>query len=303
MTTVKDVQAHGGRFDVDEISRWATRSPAILVSVLGIPDTEHEGVAEGNIRMAAFIVTAGTSATLRDANALSLAETVTAHAVNNLWNYADAHAPQNVTAQNLYSSALDKKLRVALWAVTWTQRADLSIPDEDDFDNLYDVQTNYENFPVDGVTDFSDTIQIRGTYMSYYGHIYASTAVGTLISVADTYQKLAGTTTLKLADEFDMPVVGRLRHTGGVARPCKMSASGSLTVSADAKVTVALAEDGVVDANTEQEIEMTLAGGAQSFNLEGILSLDTNEYAEVWVKADDTITVTATKLNLVAAAT
>jgi hypothetical protein len=301
MTTVIDVNEHGGAVNMDEVMRWARRSPAIFVAVLGVDEISNDGVTTGRVRIGAFVVTKGTSAILRDTDALNLSEAVMGHASNNLWAYGNAKAPKDVVGRNLYTSALDKQ-NIALWAVTWTQRADLSIP-ADTFDNLYTIHTDFENFPTDGVADYPTTVQPRGTYMSFYGHIYVSASAGTAIAASDTYQKLGGTTTLKLNDEFDMPVSGRLRHTGSVIRPCKVSASGSITVSSDAKVTVALAENGTVDANTEQEINATAAGGAFSLNLEGILNLDENDYAEVWVKADSTVTVTATKLNLVAAAT
>lgn len=304
MTQVIDVKAHGGRIDRKEISRWATRSPAIRVAVLGVPTTEHSGVvARSNVRCAIFITTKGTSGTKRDADALNLAEIVTGHAINNLWNYSEADAPENVNASNLYSGKLDKETAVALWVVTWTQAADTNVP-TDVLDNLYTVHNDLEVGPTDGVPDLPQTVQIRGTYMSYYGHIYASTSLGTAIAVSGTYQKLAGTTTAKLVDQFDMPDTGRLRHTGTVSRPCKVNAEVALSVNADATVTIALAKNGTVDEDTEIEQKITAAGGSESISVSGIVALDNNDYVEVWIKGSTTpLTVTAQQLNLVAAAT
>ena len=138
--------------------------------------------------------------------------------------------------------------------------------------------------------------------MSAYGQLTISAAVATTIVEAGTYQKAAGTTVLGDAADMDMPVVGRLRHIGTVSKPMAFLASGSIIVSADAKVTLALAYGGVVDTTTAQDIEMTLAGGALPFSLNDIASLDENEYAEVWATANDTVNVTLTKMSFIAAA-
>ena len=139
--------------------------------------------------------------------------------------------------------------------------------------------------------------------MSAYGHMYTSTPVATAIAVIDTYQKAAGTTTLKLADDVDMPVTGRLRHIGVVAKPMLVTGDCSVQVDGDALVTLALAKDGVVDEDTRVEEQLTVAGGVETMSLKGVMSLDENEYAEIWVKADDTVNVTLTTANVVLAAT
>lgn len=47
-----------------------------------------------------------------------------------------------------------------------------------------------------------------------FGTVYVSTASATTISTPSTYTKVAGTTTLTNAAEFDMPANNRLRYTG-----------------------------------------------------------------------------------------
>lgn len=308
ISAFQTVQSHGGKFNSLELKRLALKSPAALVAVLGGPLDREGTQAVGGVRLAVFIVTRGTSEDQRDSAALILVEAVAGLVSENKWAYADAKAPESMRIDNLYSGVIDRQ-GVALWSVSWVQRADLAIFDQADFDALDDfhlANVKWDLAQKDGVIDMEDDIWLNGEFMSAYGHIYISTPAATAISVADTYQKLAGATTLKTsptAIDFDMPADNRLRHTGTVTKPMLVGASGSITVSADAKVTLALAEDGVVDEDTEQEIECTSAEGAEPFSLRGLFGLNANEYAEVWVKADDTVNVTATKLNMVATAT
>lgn len=299
------VQPHGGKFNRDELKRIAMQSPAALVTILGGKVEREGGQAVGAMNIVVFIVTRGTSIELRDEAALILAEAVAGLAVENKWDYADAKAPESMQINNLFTGKIDA-LGVALWSASWIQQTDLAIYDSSTLDDFHRMNVKWDLADKDGVVDMEDDIWLNGEFMSAYGHLYASTAVATSIAVADTYQKAAGTTTLKtspVAVDFDMPANNRLRHTGSAAKPFLMGASGSITVSADAKVTLALAEDGVVDADTEQEVECTLAEGAEPFSLRGLFDLALNEYVEVWVKADDTVNVTLTKMNMVAAST
>lgn len=301
------VRPYGGTFNREELQRLALKAPACLLVMMG-GNIDREGgspILDGS-DIIAFIVTRGSSETKRDEAAIVLSELVAGLAARNSWLWQCARAPEGIQIQNLYSGAIDK-LGVALWAVKWSQRLDIDVFDPgSDGENLPDfhsLYTDYDLAPADGVIEFKQTIQVGGEFMSAYGHMYVSTPVATAIAVSDTYQKAAGTTTLKLADDVDMPVVGRLRHTGVIAKPFLVTVDLSVEVDADAKVTLVIAKGGTPDENTEVEEEMTLAGGVEAISLDGLFSLDENEYVEVWVKADSTIGVTITKANVVIAAT
>lgn len=300
------VKAHGGKFNRDELKRVAVATPAALVTVLGGPMDRHGGQAVGVTEMAVFIVTGGNSVTNRKKDALNLVEAVCGLVNNDSWGYGTATAPTDVRFDNLYDGKVDRK-GVALWVVTWSQNVDLAIYDPDtdtDLGNFYRMNTKLDLVPADGVIDLESQTFIWGTLMSAYGHIHVSTAVGTGIAAAGTFQKMAGTTTLLENQDADMPVVGRLRHTGTVSKPFLAEAAMSLTVSADALVTVALYKNGALVTGSKTDIEMTLAGGAKPIAIKGIVDgLSENEYVEVWVTADDTVTVTATKLSLTMVAT
>lgn len=300
----KTVQVHGGRFDRAELARVAIKSPAALVAVLGGPLTREGGVqAVGDLVYTVFIVTRGSSQIKRDEHALILSEAVAGLVVSNDWDFEDAQAPMDMAMANLYSGALDRGGGVALWSVAWNQSTDLAIYDVSTLDDLHSVVGDFDVAPKDGVPEIQAYISLNGEFMSAYGHIYVSTSAATAIAVAGTYQKAAGTTTLKEALTFDMPTNNRVRHTGTASKPILVSAGASVTVDSDAKVTLALAKNGTVDTNTAIEQEITAAGGAETIDLRGLFQLTTNDYAEVWVTADDTVNVTLTKLNVVAAAT
>lgn len=298
------VKSHGGRFDQQELMRYGLRSPAALVTVIGTRGkaTSHAGQATATIQFACYIVAVGQSDNPKDSEVLDLVELITAAAVNNLWAYSDAQAPKDTRMDNLYTGTIDNK-GVALWAVLWTQLVDLAVFDVGTLDDFNQMNTDFDLAPADGVIDAQGELILQGAFMSAYGQLSISASVATSIDVAGTYQKAAGTTLLANAADVDSPVNGRLRHTGTVSKPFLVTAGVSVTVSGDAKVTLAIAKGGVVDETTEIEQEVTLAGGAEAFSLRDIASLNANEYVEVWVKADDTINVTLTKMNIVAAAT
>lgn len=302
MPQFKTVQAHGGKFNREELKRIAMKSPAALVSVLGGGLQRESTQAVGEMALTVFIVTRDTSSTKRGEDVLTLAETVAGHVMDNAWDYAEATAPKNGRIDNLYTGKIDRD-GVALWSVSWRQRADLAIFDHTALPDFHTLYVDADLAPADGVIDAQQVIRVGGEFMSAYGHMSVSTAVATAIATPATYVKAAGTTELKLAGDMDMPATNRLRHTGTIEKPMLATASLSVTVSADAKVTLAFAKNGVVDTDTAIEQEVTLAGGAEAFSLKSIASLAANEYLEIWVTADAAVNVTITKASVVLAAT
>ncbi len=296
---------YGGTFNRDELKRIALKSPACLVSVLGGTVQREGGEPTCNLTMSAFIITRGTSQQLRDEDVLVLVEPVAARVARNGWKYECSRAPEGVRIDNLYTGEIDK-LGVALWSVTWIQRLDIDVfdPDAEPLADFHTLYFDTDLAPRDGVIEAEGLVVLGGEFMSAYGQAHIDTPSATAIATADTYVKASGSTTLKLADDVDMPVDNRLRHTGPVAKPFLATASFSVTVDQDAKVTLCFAKGGTPDTDSEVEQEITVAGGAEAFSLKHIVSLDQNEYIEVWVKSDaGPMGVTLTKANVVLAAT
>ena len=145
---------HGGRFDLAELRRWANRSPCVLSACLGVQGVDLEGGTQpvANARWAAYVITRGDHIEKRDAQAVAIVETVLATVPGNDWGETDTHNPKSIRADNLYNSALDK-VGIALWAVTWDQRLDLStvaLSSLSDWDTFY---TDYEIGDDDSTTD------------------------------------------------------------------------------------------------------------------------------------------------------
>lgn len=297
-----EVREYGGRFTKADLEWAAHRSPAAFVAVLGAEGKKPGGQPVANAAIIASVVVRGRSDNKRESASLLLAQAVFALALRNHWDYSEAKEPVKVRMTNLYSSALDEE-GFSIWAVGWAQETDVDPFDISELDEFHTADSKIDLAFADGVYESDQLVQVGGEFMSAYGNIYISASAATAIAVADTYQKAAGSTTLKLSGDSDMPVAGRLRHIGTVAKPFLVTASAAAIVDSDALVTLGFAKNGVVDEDTEIEQEATLAGGAEAFSLKTVMSLDENDYVEVWVKADGTVNVTLTKMTLVLAAT
>jgi len=306
------VDTYGGRFNLEELRRWAGRAPAALVACLGGTSFElFGGEKYATIRWAVFVLTTSRSVVPRDDAALALVESVAAlvldesSAAAGRWGEDDAGPIARGAIENLYTGGLDKS-GVSLWAVTWLQNTLIDKLDAEGLDDFDEAWVDWDLAPRDGQLDAQDLIKLRSDIMSALGRIYVSASSPTSIAAADTYYKAAGTTTLDTAptaESMDMPANGRLRHTGSVAKPFLVQAVGSVEASGACTVHLALAKNGVVDETTEVELDLG-ATTPVGFSLTDFVQLDEDEYCEVWLKSSsDSVTVTLNKLSLVAAAT
>jgi hypothetical protein len=301
VSAFNQVEEHGGSFNKQELQRCATKAPACFVAVLGGPVTRDSTQAVIQANVGAFIVTRGSSGTKRDAAVLSLVESVVGLAVENKWAYAHAKAPTDIRVDNLYSGDIDAK-GVALWSVSWSQQADVDIYDVDSLDDFHTTYFDHDLADRDGQVEAEGMVQLQGSFMAAYGQMNVTSSAATNCGTPDTYVKAAGTTELNLYSDVDMPTNNRLRHTGTVAKPFLSTASVSVDVDTSCKVTLAFAKNGTVDTDSEIEQEI-VAGDPQAFSLKHLVSLDENDYLEVWVKASLAAGVTLTKANFVLAAT
>lgn len=298
------VEAHGGRINLEEVKRIAMRQPAARVAVLSGQVERQGGVGVCDAQLAVFIICTGTSEAQRDAAALTLSQSVVHQVVANAWGYADARAPDRIRVDNLYSGSIDRN-GFALWSVVWNQQIDLldDLEDPSDFDDFNRLHVDTDLASRDGVNEDSFDVWLGGTLMSAYGHLNISASAATSIAVADTFQKAAGTTALNLANGFDSPIDGRLRHTAAFSRPVLVELSASVGVDGDAQVSLAIAKNGSVVASSTVQEDLTAAGGDEVLSTSLPLELDENDYVEAWVTADDTVNVTLSKMSLTVVAT
>lgn len=126
------VQAHGGQFTERELPLLLAQAPAVLISSLGISgfSPKEPKLWHGDVRWVAYCLGADQQES-RAEQAADAAEAVMNQLILQTWGLSDtAIRPavlDSITAENLYSGHVNV-LRVALWAVTWTQTLIFTVP-------------------------------------------------------------------------------------------------------------------------------------------------------------------------------
>lgn len=162
MGSATKVEAHGGRFTLQELKRRAQGRVSVPVACLGVISAEP-GAAGTNVTAAwgAYVVCGDRTGISRDTGALSIVTALLPLIAGNEWGREDVDAPQRIRADNLYSSQLDKS-GVALWAVTWRQEIILGRVDPATLDDLLHVHVDYDIAAGDGEPVTRDDIQLQG---------------------------------------------------------------------------------------------------------------------------------------------
>ena len=155
-----NVSEHGGAFSLDDIRRYAKKSPAAVVGCLGIPTFEIQGsVVTAKVVYAVFCIAHDEAANKRDAAALLLAESVAVETIQNTWFKSASSSPMNVVGTNLYSVPLDK-LGVAMWAIRWEQRVDLQRNAIETLDDFLSMHSTYDIGETDGTDVNTDITEL-----------------------------------------------------------------------------------------------------------------------------------------------
>lgn len=150
--------------------------------------------------------------------------------------------------------------------------------------------------------DSDGTVHKIGTEGFEYGGMYISAPAATSLS-ANTWTKAAGTTTLGLANNFDMPANNRLRHTDEEAETYLVMATFSMTSSGNNQtVDFGLSVDGATpDAKTIQTRLLATGSDSGIGACQALIDLSQNSYVELWVRnRTSTASVTIGSLNITA---
>jgi len=131
---LRDCRPHAGRFDLAELRRVATKTPAVFIACLGVKESElqESGECDADLVMAAFVVTSDAKALPKDVAALNIIEFLLLYIPGKQWGLGGkAFKAREVQAQNMYSGEVDKT-GTAMWAASWRQKVRLgeSIWDE-----------------------------------------------------------------------------------------------------------------------------------------------------------------------------
>lgn len=148
LPALKSCEAHGGRFDAQELMRVAAKAPALFVAITRVNNLRLEyGERKAELMFAGFIVTKDTPGADRAQMALTILQALAGIIPDNRWNIDGAESlPTNIEAQNLFSAALDKK-GVAMWAISWRQT--FAIAQEVDVAALNDFLTAHIEHDID----------------------------------------------------------------------------------------------------------------------------------------------------------
>lgn len=119
-------EVHGGRFDLNELKRIATQTPAVFVSVLATPDLKVVGTGENDIELsiAIYIITADKVTLPRAVSVINLTEAILMLISLNGWGLTKINQPTDIGSHNLYSGDIDKH-GIAMWAISFNQKVRL----------------------------------------------------------------------------------------------------------------------------------------------------------------------------------
>jgi phage gp37-like protein len=155
---------HGGRFDLEELKRISTKTPALAVSLLGVPRmTVEGGVAVADASWALFPVTTDAQVTKRDASAIALVNVILSKLPSQRWASTADGPPQSIEATNLYSSTLDRT-GINLWLVRWRQTVSLPNVTFSNLDDFLRSYTTWDLEPLDtpSTVDAEDRVTLPG---------------------------------------------------------------------------------------------------------------------------------------------
>lgn len=116
-------EVHGGRFDLAELKRVATQTPAVFVSLLGTPLVANAGTTEQDIELniAIYVVTSDKVQLPRSVSIINLTQAIMMLIDMNQWQLTGKRGcPKDMSSQNLYSGDIDKN-GIAMWAISFNQ--------------------------------------------------------------------------------------------------------------------------------------------------------------------------------------
>lgn len=155
------VYTHGGRFDVDELKRWALQAPCAIVSALAVRDLHIEsGQPVADLYWGCFIVTKDQVNSPRDVEALLILE-LALSTISPLQRFGvtEAHAPHDIRADNLFAGKLDQS-GVAIWAITWRQGYDINPFDLTNLDDFLRFRADIDLATADDSVDAQDSVDL-----------------------------------------------------------------------------------------------------------------------------------------------
>lgn len=117
-----------------------------------------------------------------------------------------------------------------------------------------------------------------------YGELHITATATTVIAVAGTYVKMAGTTTLDSALNFSASGNNRLVCNSLVTSNYFLSLSVSMqTTSSNQTLAIRVYKNGVAETSSTMTTRAETANTPCLLSLNQIINLATNDYIEIWV--------------------
>lgn len=162
---------HGGDYDLFEVKRYASRTPAVIVSLVRVEcETDHGGIPLADVLVCCMVLTSDKKGLTKDVSSMDVV-----HSMLNIlcrqplsdWGLPDLGPPNDVKAANCYTKDIDAE-GIALWAVSWCQDVELSpfaplVSPADDLDAIhatYDITPRDNDAPLGEVPDAEDEIDL-----------------------------------------------------------------------------------------------------------------------------------------------
>jgi hypothetical protein len=151
------VSTHVGEFGQNEIKRYLTKAPAVILAPLGIPDiTRSGGGVIFTFNYAAFVVVRhGKGGTDRGDSALAILERIGLELPYMSFRESCAQAPKDIDSGNLYTGVVDK-MGMSLWAVRWKQSVQVPKLAQCEYDALDDFLRLNATYNLDETDDPDD---------------------------------------------------------------------------------------------------------------------------------------------------
>lgn len=125
-----------------------------------------------------------------------------------------------------------------------------------------------------------------GVTASAYGECYVSTSTATTIGTANSWTKVAGTTTAGVLTSFTMPANNRLTYTGTATRKFLILVSGGAHSGNADEISIGVIKNasGSPVSSSVNEFTATGANTTMAVSAQCIVELATNDYVEVFTR-------------------
>ncbi|MDQ7091758.1 MAG: DUF1834 family protein [Methylococcales bacterium] len=122
LPALRRCEVHGGRFDLKELRRVATKTPAVFISLLAAPEIKIVATGERDITLliGVHIVTSDKPRLPRNVSVINILQALLLLIPINDWGLKKIDPPESINAQNLYSGDVDKH-GIAMWAISFKQ--------------------------------------------------------------------------------------------------------------------------------------------------------------------------------------